>query len=499
MTLNLITDAWIPVATRAGDVRKVRPAEIVDADVVSLAFPRPDFNGAITEFLIGLLSTAFAPADEAEWLAQWTTRPSVADLDQAFEPLRESFCLTHFMQRQENLKKTEPIEILFIDAAGENAEGGRDLMNRRSISALSPAMAAAALIAHQLYATTGGSGYAVSIRAGGPLTTLVASGDDLWGRVWPNVETREQLAARAVTTDHSLPAMLPWLRPADEAVITPDNAAPQMVYWATPRRVKLVFSDGGLCSLTGETCEVMVREIARENKGTTYAGWSHPMAPYYLDGSTWRAVRARPEPVGYRSWLGLVQATPDDDRRPAAVVSQVRLHRWQLGDVRLVAHGFASTQATVHRWTEGEMPIVLDDPDARQEREVLARLLVAGAGTIAGQVGDAVRRSGGIKWRAVDAFWRDTEKFFLNAIRSLLDLDADDTSRPIRERWLTQARRVAYDVFDAGTNGDLSARRIEEVVAERYWLARMLRGYDKSGEKLMAALELPTPKAKEAA
>ena len=203
--------------------------------------------------------------------------------------------------------------------------------------------------------------------------------------------------------------------------------------------------------------------------------------------------------MGYRSWLGLVQASPDDARRPAAVVSQVRLHRWRIDNVRILAHGFASAQATIHRWTEGEMPIVLDGPETREEREVLARLLIAGAELVVTNLGDAVRKAGGVKWRAVDSFWRDTEPVFLEAIRSPLDLAADDTSRHIRARWLIKARRVAYEVFDAKTNSNTSTRRIEEVVAERYRLATTLRGYGKSGEKLMAALELPIPAAEEAA
>lgn len=68
---NLITDAWIPARTRSGMVRTIRPAEVGDPDLVALALPRPDLNGAVTEFLIALLTTAATPADEEAWAAWW--------------------------------------------------------------------------------------------------------------------------------------------------------------------------------------------------------------------------------------------------------------------------------------------------------------------------------------------------------------------------------------------------------------------------------------------
>ena len=63
-TLNLVTDAWLPVLTRSGATRTVRAAEIADPDIVDVSAPSAALSIAGIEFLIGLLSTAAAPEDE---------------------------------------------------------------------------------------------------------------------------------------------------------------------------------------------------------------------------------------------------------------------------------------------------------------------------------------------------------------------------------------------------------------------------------------------------
>ena len=73
--MNLITEQWIPVRTHDGAVRHIRPAEVGNPDIAAVAFPRSDLNGAVTEFLIALLSTAAAPADEEGWATMWDAPP----------------------------------------------------------------------------------------------------------------------------------------------------------------------------------------------------------------------------------------------------------------------------------------------------------------------------------------------------------------------------------------------------------------------------------------
>ena len=62
MTLNLIRDPWIPVATASGP-RTIRPDQIAEPDVLFPAWPRADLNIACVELLIGLVALADPPAE----------------------------------------------------------------------------------------------------------------------------------------------------------------------------------------------------------------------------------------------------------------------------------------------------------------------------------------------------------------------------------------------------------------------------------------------------
>ena len=96
-----------------------------------------------------------------------------------------------------------------------------------------------------------------SLRGGGPMTTLVVAdhedyGAVLWGRLWPNVETREQIEGRAsdVTASDNLGLVFPWLAPtrtsnpkAGGRKTTQNIVHPLQVYWGMPRRIRLRFEN----------------------------------------------------------------------------------------------------------------------------------------------------------------------------------------------------------------------------------------------------------------
>lgn len=61
--------------------------------IVALDAPRPDFNGALAQFLIGLLQTVCAPADEDLWEDWLWSPPTPEMLAQRFAPLAPCFQL----------------------------------------------------------------------------------------------------------------------------------------------------------------------------------------------------------------------------------------------------------------------------------------------------------------------------------------------------------------------------------------------------------------------
>lgn len=59
--MNLITDSWITVINKQGKIQHISPCEIVHLDFIDIYAARPDFKGALYQFLIGLLQAAYSP------------------------------------------------------------------------------------------------------------------------------------------------------------------------------------------------------------------------------------------------------------------------------------------------------------------------------------------------------------------------------------------------------------------------------------------------------
>ena len=84
--MNLITDAWIPVRSQSGVFKLISPLDLTDANdpAIQLDAVRPDFNGALAQFLIGLLYTLMPPKDDEVWEDMLFSPPSRTVLEAAF-------------------------------------------------------------------------------------------------------------------------------------------------------------------------------------------------------------------------------------------------------------------------------------------------------------------------------------------------------------------------------------------------------------------------------
>ncbi len=340
--LNLIRAPWLLLRRRSGHVQQVAPFRVVDGidndPFVAFAWPRPDFNGAAHEFLIGLLSTTAAPENGDEWEDWWAEPPAPEVLWGRFEAVADAFDLDgpgpRFLQDIDPLDGADEktVAALLIDTPGaQTLRNNADLFVKRgSAPVLGRAAAAMALFTLNAYAPSGGAGHRTSLRGGGPLTTLALAGDHLWGRLWPNVETVESIKDRWPRP--SLPpddpaAMFPWLAPtrtsnpkAGGQATTPADTHPLQVYWGMPRRIRLAFekSQGRRCALTGVEDEVVVAAYRTRNYGVNYSeGFEHPLTPYYAQkaGSERLPVHPRPGGLSYRHWPGLVAPSADGSGR----------------------------------------------------------------------------------------------------------------------------------------------------------------------------------------
>jgi len=331
--MNLLLDEWITIQRRSGSVVKIAPIRLTankNDPAVEILAPRADFSGALYQFLISLLQTAFTPRDAREWQRRWKT-PSEAVLHEALSPIVDAFEFDTdgpaFMQ-DFDLHTQDFIEIasLLVDAPGDKTISiNKDhFVHRDRVRQVCYACAATALFTRQINAPSGGSGHDVSLRGGGPLTTRLIYEEayaNLWHKLWINVRPKNNLMERLNFSDNPSPngTVFPWLAqartsgPESGCETTPETAHPLQVYWSMPWRIRLEFADGeeGMCDLCGEVAERLVRRYQTMNYRVNYSGaWIHPLSLYDYNPNEERpssVVEGHQYGVGCHRWLGLTQ------------------------------------------------------------------------------------------------------------------------------------------------------------------------------------------------
>jgi CRISPR system Cascade subunit CasA len=545
---SLFDRHWIPVLRASGAPDTIRPADITscigDDPVVAIAWGRPDLDAATREFLIGLLATACG-VDARDRLRAWFNNPPAPKaLDAAFAPLAPAFILDgsgpRFQQDLDPLgEERVPVSQLFIEAPGDNTvrKNLDHFVHRGGIEPLSRAGATITLHCLQTFAPAGGAGNRVSLRGGGPLTTLLAPGTDqnagpaspLWRTLWLNV-----LPAEGENDDPpphlDLARIFPWLAPtrvSDKGLVTtPEDVDRLQSYWGMPRRIRLDFEpnvDKRACSLTGIVDDVIVRTYRRWPHGTSYAAWKHPLSPHYrVKGSSteWLPLHGQPGRIGYRHWVGLVVADTESLREPAkaVVVAHKRLEHKNVPQsmrfgARLLASGYDMDNMKARDFIESEMPLHLVREELFQDYSHTVEAMVAGARDAAfilrvsvrqALFGDNAPGDGGKIADARERFWDRTEPMFGEILAPLAHkLETGDAAsdpairKDACEQWLRQIRRTAENLFDElvpQTDFDIfDFKTLERRIEARRALRTALRGYGKFGQALFKSLHLRPP------
>lgn len=544
--MNLINDAWIPVRRADGSRKTIAPWQLTESiaenPIVAIASPRPDFDGALVQFLIGLLQTTCTPDEKGWW--DWRSKPpSPAVLRERFSMMVTTFDLVGtkgplFMQERlanDEKAKLHPVSYLLIGAATDSAlKLNTDHFQKRRIDqeeCLCPSCAAAALYTLQTFAPSGGGGgdgKFTSLRGGGPLTTLIL-GQNLWETVWLNIVAGKPFAARRPSK-----TLFPWLdvasfvsEAAPVTTVHSDDMDPLHVFWGMPRRIYLDFianADRKACAVCGGEGDLICQQYRDRAGGLTYQfeemrngkkdkrpSWvspRHPLSPYSEndsgDANEKRPSAIHPQPggIGYRHWLGLIENSTDGKFRklPATVVEQFRTMARE--DARLWAFGYDMDNMKARCWYDATMPL-LTSPDGMDEVfKALVEQLVRGAEWVAGilrgrikdvLVGDS---DAGRDLSFVTAhFWRATEGAFYDHAKRLRDgLATPGSETPITESWLFAMRAAALSIFDHYSQaGDFDAVNPRKVAIARNDLVMAL-----AGKKLRSLLGLPAPNRKAA-
>lgn len=530
--MNLLNAPWMPVRRRDGSREWIAPHQISNPDIVAFDADRPDFNGALAQFAIGLLQTTTPMDSPNAWKQMFANPPDAVTLKSWFAPVTAAFEFdgdgARFMQ-DISLKADEGVvnEVgsLLIESPGDSTKEKNidHFVKRGQVAAMCPHCAASALLTLQINASSGGAGHRTGLRGGGPLTTLIVSQrqQSLWHDLWLNVQERSAfLAQGGDSTKMAEHFTFPWL--ADMGKIqkeggetAPIQVHPAHVYWAMPRRIRLDFDNVsvGECAICGRSSERLVRQYVTKNYGLNYKGaWDHPLSPYYETKEGWLQRHPQPGGIGYRHWLVWVLGVSSEKKkqRSARVVEHFLEYRRRQagGQLRLWAFGYDMNKDKARCWYESYLPLYglagcEREAQRRVESEVGVWLDGAEMATscLHGAVKDAWfggNARGDVS--AIDAsFWNRTEPEFYRQLKRLIETARDDPdfdALPVREAWHWLLIKTATDLFD---NEFVGAGAIERQNPHRAAKAFQQLHRNLRGPKMRQALALPPldpPKSK---
>lgn len=529
--MSLLSYSWMPVRDKSGARRWISPAQLSDPDIVAFDADRADFNGALTQFAIGLLTT-FAPLSGARDWQGWFAKPPAPDTLHGWWSGQEAVFVfdgegARFMQDRVLTGKPEfSISGLLIDSPGENTikNNSDHFVKRDRIERLCPHCAATALLTLQINAPSGGAGHRTGLRGGGPLTTLLTCEPtrSLWHDLWLNVmEPPHRDAHGGDPRKSAAHFTFPWLDTIsaiqpEQGQTSPIQTHPMHIHWAMPRRIRLDFDhvSEGACDICHRHSERLISQYATAPYGLNYKGpWNHVLSPYYQLKDEWLPLHPQPGGFGYRHWLPWLVGIADDKAglRPALVVSHWRVSRRarQLGITpSLWAFGYDMDNMKARCWYEAKLPVYSLDDCSATDLSLLQTILqswLTGAKDSAYALRSAVKAAwfGGEArgdYSAVDAaFWSRTERPFYELLPQLLDTIragvTDDAWVALTEAWLrvlqVSCKALFEDVFVGAGQVDRSDPR--RVAAAHKTLLATLHG-----PKLRNTLKLPTQDAKPA-
>jgi CRISPR system Cascade subunit CasA len=511
--MNLITDPWIPIVRADGTREKIAPWQIAEQQnpVMEIAAPRPDFQGALYQFLIALLQCSVAPDGKIEWVKFVSEPPDVNQIKNAFDRLSHAFELYRdngpaFMQEigAIDAAKSEVIAQLLIDEPGINTEEkNRDLFIHSGQKRLvCESCCAAALYALSINGPPGGAGHMAGILGNGPVITLIGrEAGSLWDQICLNIIPQDEFTSTDFDVDASI---FPWLGPTktSESCTSkkcpdgcarcgtfPEDKHPLHVYWGMARRIRLDGAvESGLCDICGENSDILFGRYLNKPKGFRYCGsWHHSLTPRKFTDRT-----TLPEPLkgnqaerSYANWLALTYCDDDRNIRAATNVHSFLEKQHLLATSSFKIHCFyydmEPGQATARCWYEHHLPVISVDQEYREVFFSFVSDLIASAKDAVKELRSQVKAA----WfsRPKDAkgdtsmidqsFWQATEADFYQQLHRLAQLPADTRAMPatVAQEWLQTLRRKCLDLFDHWSlEGEAEDMDLKRVVKARRFL-----------------------------
>ncbi len=509
--MNLLNNAWLPFRLKNGEEKNLPIDQITDPDIIDLALPRADFQGAAYQFIIGILQTVFAPKNAKVWRQHYSTPPSSDELSIVFKNIEHAFNLIGdgplFMQDFDLLSEQKETSIsgLLITAPGENGiKNNTDFFVKRGAAdVMSLEMAAMALFTLQINAPSGGVGYRVGLRGGGPLSTLVMPTNPdvpLWQKLWLNVQHREFWKYDEPNLHDG--SVFPWLAETKDSTqkateIYQDHVHPLHMLWAMPRRIRLcIKKEKNICAISGKETPNSVTSMHAKNYGNNYAGnWIHPFTPY-----TWNpkktdeehlSLKGQPGGITYKTWDILTISSTKNGQRTANSISHYNnISKFsKLNETpQIWAFGYDMDNMKPRGWYSIHLPIFQLDKDEREDalieikslQDIISNTLWHTRTQIKSAMFENPKDIKGDVSFIDLAFWHRTESNFYQAITDLTDsIQQGDSqlSPEAAKRWRDELRHHAISLFDEYALLDIGTeRKIKNKMKARQLLIAWLYG-----------------------
>lgn len=528
--ISLLTEAWLPVRRKDGQVDWITAQQLSEPDIVCFAAHRSDFNGALAQWAIGLLQTTAPVQDDSSWEKLLASPPPAAELARWFAPCAPAMLLdgdgARFMQDLGLADGAEcTIDALLIDAAGGSAidKNTDHFVKRNTVNGICPHCAAAALFTLQTNAPAGGAGHRTSLRGGGPLTTLLMATPpvSLWHDLWLNVQAQGEFLARGDVQKSAAHFTFPWL--AETASIQkpgaetqPLSVHPCHVFWAMPRRIRLDFSDlqPGQCDLCKRESDALLRRYVTRPQGLNYKGpWTHPFSPYYETKEGWLPVHPQPGGFSYRNWLAWVLNATEGKKqvRVAETVTYAfEKDRQKRGGFGMWVFGYDMDNMKARCWYETTFPLYTLANSSKKSRENL-QVLVSQQITAAELAVFFLRQAVRHAWFGeADArgdlsfidksFWDATEAPFYRQLGQLIQQASSDegihlldaATITVQQQWLAVLKQKVTQLYDRDLVGSAPiGQQDPRRIAQAYFVLKK----NLEGVALLKALALLPEKA----
>ncbi|GBF50738.1 CRISPR-associated protein CasA/Cse1 [Leptospira ryugenii] len=511
--MNLMQDKWITVQRKKGEIEKIAPSQITDGvnsdnPIIEIVTPRPDFQGALYQFLIGLFQTVYAPKDENEWEDKFNSPPNPEELKKETDKIAFAFDLfgekVRFMQdiSLDSDANTANISALLIESPGENTiKENKDFFTKRgSVEKICNHCAASALFTLQTNSPSGGQGHLTSIRGGGPITTILKFNSTkkedqelhtLWSDIWINVLPKDCFSQEP-KKEKNYENVFPWItnkyykQNSKGSKTTINDLNPLSVYWSYPRRIQLQQSKENIhCDVCNIESDISVKSYLVKGYGLDYGGgsWIHPLSPYYFTkdkelGETWLPFHPQPGGIIYNQWMSFVYGKKDKDKNAKVLSYYFENRKFPEEQTRVWAFGFDMDNMKARNWYESLIPIYSIDPKFIDKYESEISKILQAATQVANNLQTKVKDAwfnqdqkpkGDFDYLKI-SFFKATETKFYNLAKTIRDNLGKEFpfNNEAKEEWLKYLNEESLKVFELYVeSGSVEFENLKRIVEAR--------------------------------